>query len=150
MAHFYIINKTLNKITIEYTLTPSAETYGNYALKNEIYFNELKEIENQNLNSNSIDDDEIINKSFEHEYFKKISANLEFYSITLYPGTSMHGEGLSDFTYSQVNERHEIFNNIIKMKIIRFDTRDTVILKPASLADFSKPFGRNNIALIFD
>lgn len=148
---FYIINKTSNQIIITYTLTSSDASKYEYALKESLEFYNLTVEENPNPNKNNIDDSDLIGAEYQQDYSKQTFGGNETYTITLKPNTAIcGGHQLPYFTYTQKDKRHQIFNNVLQMTVIRLDTKDTVTLKPALLSDFSRPFGKYDIALIFD
>jgi hypothetical protein len=147
VSSFYIINDTNKPITIIYKLKSTLKDDDNYALKDTIEFFKLIKSE-----VDIIDIKESCNTPIKDEFIKEIEANVESYSVTIKPKNFISsGQNLyENFNFSNHLKRHEIFNNLIEMIIIRNDTKDTLIINKSMIADFSRPFGRHDIALIFD
>lgn len=144
LSSFFIVNKTSDKISITYSLNPTSKDDYSYALKDEINFNELNNEEKE-------DNIDLIGKYIEKEYSKEVIDGIEVYSVIIEPNTALCGGfNLPFFHYGQTDERHKIFENLLEMTIIRFDTKDTIVLSPTSIADFSRPLNPHHIALIFD
>ncbi|HXD93988.1 MAG TPA: hypothetical protein VNX01_12305 [Bacteroidia bacterium] len=141
---FFIVNKTNNKIIITYSITSNTE--GQLALGDEIGFYKL----------DSTDDiaggDGVIGESFKNDYTKKVTNGVTEFETIINPNTAMSGGIiLPGFTHAPNDKmRHQMFNNIINMRIIRMDTKDTLNLKPSSLSDFTTRVGRHHTGLIFD
>lgn len=146
LSSFYIVNDTDKSIIITYKLKQTPEDDYYYALKDTIKFFKLIKSED-----GQIDRKLSSNSPIQGEFIKRTQNKIEFYSLTIEAKTLVSsGQNLGNFNYLDSSKRHEIFNNLIEMTIIRNDTKDTLILKKAMIADFSRPFGRHDIALIFD
>jgi len=146
ISSFYIINDTNNTIIITYKLKPTSEDDDYYALKDTIEF--FKLIKNED---GEIERKLSCNSPIQGKFIKNTHNNIEFYSVKIQAQTLVSsGQNLGNFSYLDQLKRHEIFNNLIEMTIIRNDTKDTLTLKKSMIADLSRPFGRHDIALIFD
>ncbi len=144
LSSFFIINNTSKNIIVTYTLKPTADKDYAYALKDTLIFTKLRHNEN-------INDDKILGNHFTYEYSKQLLNGNENYSVTILPKTAMSsGYRIPFFTFSNTEERHKIFNNLIEMTIVRIDANDTIKLNSTLLPDFSRQFGEHQIALIFD
>ena len=147
VSSFYIINNTKGDILITFKLKPTSKNDTNYALRDTIEF--YKVIKNKDGN---IDGKLSTNSPTSGRFLKKIEKNIEKYSLTIKASTLISSEQnlYNNFSYTDEIKRHEIFENIIEMTIVRMDTKDTISIKKTMLADFTRPFERHDIALIFD
>jgi|GEM_PF-3634165 len=141
---FFIVNKTNNKIIITYSITSSVE--GQFALEDEIMFYKI------DSTKGIVGSDDVIGNSFKHDYSKKVTNGVTEFETTINPNSAISGGLiLYGFVHSPNDEmRHQMFNNIINMRIIRMDTKDTLNLKPSFLSDFTTRIGRHHTGLIFD
>ena len=139
---FYIVNKTNDKIIITYSLT--SDFGKGYAL-DQVKFNKLDTTADRY-------DDDIIGEPFDQEYSHKVVNGIQEFSITINPSTALCG-GLHPPGFGRVptdQMRHNMFKNIIKLRIIRLDTKDTITLTPSLISDFTTPFGKHHTGLVFD
>ncbi len=151
VSNFYIINKSSNKIEVTYLFEPNSPDTAENAISKDLRFNYVLANGNNSINYNTIEDIDIIGDYYHQEYYKRMLRDKILYSITLEPNTAIHcGRNQFHFSFSQVERRDQMFNNIIEMTIIRYDTNDTVTLKPSMISDFSHPLGKYHFALIFD
>lgn len=147
LSSFFIINNTNNEIIITYELLPTDKNDTELALKDTIEFYKLVKDTKGNINQNKT-----FRSPINGSYAKTYTTEKQIISLTLLPQTAMTcGQGsLYNFSYDNSKKRHEIFSNVIQMKIYRMDLKDTIVLQQSTLADLSKPFNQTNIALIFD
>lgn len=142
LSSFYIVNRTRDKIIISYTLKPKTNTFSNYALGDTLIFNKI------NSNENSCDKD-LIGDALRQEYSQKNSNGLENYTIILDPNTSVSGGQFPGTSYYRAREE-KVFDNISKMNVIRLETKDTIEITPTLLYNFTRPFGKFDLALVFE
>lgn len=147
LSSFFIINNTNSNITITYELLPTDKNDTELALQDTIEFYKLVKDTKGNINANKT-----FSSLISGSYTKTHTTEKQILSLTLLPQTAMTcGQGnLYNFSYDNDQKRHEIFSNVIQMKIYRMDLKDTIVLHQSTLADLSKPFNQTNIALIFD
>ena len=150
ISSFYIMNLTKDRIIISYSLKPNRNQnnskYDNccYALQDTVLFNKL------NPKKESYDAD-ILGNSFTQGYSKHITDSAIKFTVVINPNTSIHGGfNIPTFSFYNSEMRHHIFENVINMKVIRVETKDTINLNPALLYNFSRKLGKTQIALVFE
>jgi hypothetical protein len=118
-----------------------------YAVTDSVEFYNL--IKDSNGDINRI---KTINSPINGKYSKRLNDNQLMHTITLAGKTAITfgNSQLFNFSYGNFKKRHEIFENIIEMKIYRMDSNESVTLTKSMLADLSRPFEEAGIALIFD
>jgi hypothetical protein len=147
LSSFFIINDTSDVIVITYKLLPTSEKGYEFAITDAVEFHKVvKKVDG------GIDRKQTWDSKADGKFSKTSIDNQEVFTLTLSARTAatFGNSSLLNFSYGSFERRHKIFGNVIEMTIYRTDTQDSVTLKKSMLADLSRPFGRTDIALIFD